>query len=107
MAWPEIEATRVAFARLPVIFQTMERSTRPPSSGKPVEQDAFQRRVGPAQRQQQQVTDSADEQAGERTDDGHLELYPRTRWLLLDIGDAAEDEQGNVFHGQTAPVCHE
>jgi hypothetical protein len=35
MVWPVIEATRVACRMLPVILQTMERKTRPPSSGKP------------------------------------------------------------------------
>jgi hypothetical protein len=35
MVWPVIEATRVVCRMLPVILQTMERKTRPPSSGKP------------------------------------------------------------------------
>ena len=34
-AWPDIEAIRVARSRLPVVFQMAERSSRPPSSGKP------------------------------------------------------------------------
>ena len=63
--------------------------------------------MGSSQRQQQQATDGADEETGERADDRYLELYTRTLWLLLDIRDAAKDEQGDVFHGQTTPTRNE
>src|SRR5438876_9433809 len=66
---------------------------------------SFQRGVAPAQGQLEQETDDANRKTGEWPDHRHLELDARTRWLPLNIGDAAKDEQGNTFHGQPTSAC--
>src|SRR5215217_2138054 len=88
--WPATEAIRVARARLPVVFQMAERSSRPPSRGEPGGQvEGGQQQVGPGeiaqrpgQRSRQQVTAKAgndpeqpgQQAAGQRSDQRDEEL---------------------------------
>jgi hypothetical protein len=88
-------------------YAAQQRVNRLRRDPRKVEQDAFQRGVAPAQQQLKQETDDANHKTGDWPDHRHLELYARTRWLPLNIGDATKDEQGDTFHGQTTSACNQ
>jgi hypothetical protein len=99
----------VARARLPVVFQMAERSSRPPSRG---QVEGGQQQVGPGeirersgQRSGQKVAAQAgndpeqpgQEAAGERPDQRDQELVARAAGLHPGSGGPAEQEQGDVL----------